>query len=95
MENQREYIDKMVTRLKELENEISELEKIADKAVAEVKAEYHQQINDLFLRKTEVKDKVDKLQKTGGDAWEDMKAGVELSWEVFEDSVENNLKKKK
>ncbi len=33
MENQREYIDKMAARLKELESEISELEKIADKAV--------------------------------------------------------------
>ena len=95
MDNKSEYIVKMAARLKELDGEISKLEKMADKAVEMVKAEYHQQINDLFLRKTEVKDKVDKLQKTGGDAWEDMKAGVELSWEVFEDSVKNNLKKKK
>ncbi len=39
MENRREYIDKMAARLKELDSEISELEKIADKAVEEVKAE--------------------------------------------------------
>jgi uncharacterized coiled-coil DUF342 family protein len=95
MENQREYIDKLAARLKELESEINDLEAIADKAVEEVKAEYHKQINDLFLRKAEVQDKADKLQKTGGNAWEDMKTGTELSWEVFEDSVKNNVRQKK
>ena len=94
MENQREYIGKVTARLKELDREISELEKIADKAVAEVKAEYHQQIKDLFLKKGKVQGKVDKLQKASGNAWEDMKAGTELSWEVFQDSVKSGRKKK-
>ena len=95
MENRRENIDRMAARLKELEREISELGKIADKAVAEVKAEYHQQIQDLFLKKEELQKKVSKIREASGNAWEDMKAGAELSWEVFEDSVKNNLKKKK
>ena len=55
MENQREYINKMAVRLKELESEIKELEQIADKAIAETKAEYQQQINELFLKKEAVK----------------------------------------
>jgi phage host-nuclease inhibitor protein Gam len=93
MENRREYIDKMVARLKELESEISELEKIADKAVAEVKAEYRQQIKDLFLKKEELQNKVSKIQDASGNAWEDMKAGAELSWEVFEDSVKSGKRK--
>ena len=93
MENQREYIDKVTARLKELDCEISELEKIADKAVAEVKVEYHQQIKDLFLKKAKVQDQVDKLQKASGNAWEDMKAGTELSWEVFQDSLKRGKSK--
>jgi hypothetical protein len=95
VENHREYTDKLAARLKELDGEINKLEKIADKAVEEMKAEYHQQIEDLFLKKAKVQDQVDKLQKASGNAWEDMKAGAELSWEVFEESVKNNLKKKK
>ena len=95
MENRREYIDKLAARLKELESEISELEKIADKAVSEVKAEYRQQIKDLFLKKEELQDKVNKIQKSGGNAWEDMKAGTDLSWEVFNESAKNALKKTK
>ena len=93
MENQKEYINKMTTRLKELESEISELEKIADKAIAEVKAEYHQQIEDLFLKKEELQNKVSKISEASGNAWEDMKAGAELSWEVFQDSVKSAFKK--
>jgi phage host-nuclease inhibitor protein Gam len=95
LENRREYIDKMAAKLKELESEISELGKMADKAVAEVKAEYHQQIQDLFLKKEELQKKVSKISEASGNAWEDMKSGSELSWEVYEDSVKNNLKKKK
>ena len=95
MENAKKQIEKMATRLKELEQEIRELEKLADKAVAELRADYSQQIKDLFLKKDELQTKVSKVIEAGGNAWEDMKAGSELSWEVFEDSVKNNLKKKK
>jgi predicted nuclease with TOPRIM domain len=93
MENQREYIDKMAARLKELESEISELGKMADKAVAEVKADYRQQIKELFLKKEELQYKVSKIKEASGNAWEDMKAGAELSWEVFNESVKNASKK--
>jgi predicted ArsR family transcriptional regulator len=87
MEKTREYIDLMAARLKELEGEIRELEEFADKAIREVKADYRQQINDLFLRKAEVQEKFNKIQNASGDAWEDMKAGASLSWEVFNDDI--------
>jgi hypothetical protein len=93
MENRRKVIEQIAARLKELDREISRLEKIADKAVAEVRVEYHQQINDLFLKKTKVQDQVDNLQKASGNAWEDMKAGTDLSWDVFQDSVKSGRKK--
>ena len=94
MENRREYIDRMAARLKELESEISELGKIADKVVAEVKAEYHQQIQDLFLKKEELQTKVSKIQEASGSAWEDMKAGAEISWEVFNESAKTKKRKR-
>jgi|WetSurMetagenome_2_1015567.scaffolds.fasta_scaffold359983_2 hypothetical protein len=94
MENRKEYINIMAARLKELENEINELEKIADKAVAEVKAEYYRQIKELFLRKEELQDKVAKIKDSTGNAWEDMKAGAGISWEVFNESVESSGQEK-
>ncbi len=95
MENQREYVSKMADRLAELENEIRELEQIADKAIADTKAEYQQQINKLFLKKEAVQSKISKIRDVSGNAWEDMKAGAELSWETFEESVKSRIKKTK
>ena len=93
MENRREYIELMAAKLKELDSEIHELESIADLAVAEINAEYHQQIEALFLKKDAVENKLLKMRNVSGNAWEDMKAGVELSWEVFNDSVKNAFSK--
>lgn len=95
MGHSKECIDKLALRLKELEVEIQELGELADKALLEAKAEYRQQISDLFLKKSEVQDKVSKLQKAGSNAWEDMKAGSELSWEAFDESVKSRIKNKK
>jgi hypothetical protein len=92
-ENKNEQIDKIAARLKELHREINKLERLADRALEKVKADYHQQIKDLFLKKAKVADQVDKLQKASGNAWEDMKAGTELSWEVFQDSVKSGNRK--
>ncbi len=82
-----EYIDRMAARVRELDSEIRELEELANKAVEEVKAEYREQINDLFLKKEELNDQVNRIQTAGANAWEDMKAGTELSWEVFNEAI--------
>jgi hypothetical protein len=93
MDNKRFYIEKIAYRLEELEREIVNLEKLADKAIEEVKAEYHKQIKDLFLKKEELRNKVAKIREASGNAWEDMKAGTELSWEVFHDTVKRGKNK--
>ena len=73
-----------------MDHEIDELEMIADKAAEEVKAEYHQQIEDLFLKKENLQNKVNSISEASGNAWEDMKAGAVLSWEVLNDSVKSS-----
>jgi hypothetical protein len=95
MENRREIIEKIAARLKELDHEISELEMLADKAVDELKAEYHQQIKNLFLKKEDLQDKFASISEASGNAWEDMKAGAVLSWDAFNESVNSRKKKSK
>jgi hypothetical protein len=90
MENQRKFIEKMDARLKDLDHEINELQMLADKAVEEVKAEYHKQIKDLFLKKENLQNKVASIREASGNAWEDMKAGAALSWEVLNDSLKSS-----
>jgi hypothetical protein len=93
VENRREYTDIITARLEELDREIGNLEKLADKAIEEVKSEYYKQIKDLFLKKEELRNKVSKIREASGNAWEDMKAGTELSWEVFHDTVKRGKNK--
>ena len=93
MENRREYIEKIAARLKELDHEISELEMIADKSAEEIKAEYLEQIKDLFLKKENLQNKVTSISEASGNVWEDMKAGAVLSWEVLNDSVKSSKRK--
>jgi phage host-nuclease inhibitor protein Gam len=81
------YIEIMAARVNDLDREIGELEAIADKAVEEIKADYHKQIKELLFKKEELQNKVTQIREASGSAWEDMKAGTELSWEVFNDSV--------
>ena len=81
-----------LSRIRELESEIQEIEVLADRAIAEVKADYQKQINELFLKKEALRHKVSKIQAVSGNAWEDMKAGTELSWEAFEESVKSRIK---
>lgn len=89
MEYSRKYIDKIAERLQELDQEIGELEAIVDKAVEKIKADYYHQIKELFLKKEKLKNKVTRIEGASGNAWEDMKAGTELSWQVFNDSVKS------
>jgi len=39
--------------------------------------------------------KVLKIKEASGNAWEDMKAGAALSWEVFNESEKNRKSKRK
>lgn len=84
----------MDARLKHLDDQIRELGEFADKAIEAVKDDYRRQIYDLFLKKAAVQEKFKKIQTAGGDAWEDIKAGTELSWEVLNDSVKPSIPKK-
>jgi hypothetical protein len=87
MENRKEYIDRMATRLKEWDLELQKLEAKASLAKADLKASYNQQIKELRLKKEEAQQKLKKIQDAGEDAWEELKEGAEKSWKIFEDSV--------
>jgi hypothetical protein len=89
MENRKDYIDRMATRLREWDTELQKLEAKAGLAKADVKASYNQQIKELRLKKEEAQLKLKKIQDAGEDAWEELKEGAEKSWKLFEDSVKN------
>ena len=73
------YIQKIEAQLEEWKSEIDKIKAKADKADAEAKLEYYEQIEELRTKQQAAQEKFTQLKDAGEDAWEDLKAGVELA----------------
>jgi uncharacterized coiled-coil DUF342 family protein len=80
------YVQKLKAQLDEWNADINKLEAKSDQAEAGAKIEYHKQIADLRARLKEVGNKIGELQQTGEEPWEDLKQGLENSWEILKES---------
>ena len=65
MEKQKEYLDKMVIKLKVLDNRIQKLESLTDEVLNEVESLYKQKIRNLHLKKEAIKEQILKIQESG------------------------------
>ena len=77
------YVQKLKAKMDEWNVEIDKLQAKADQAEAEAKIEYHEQIEDLRAKRKEVEAKIAEVQQAGEGAWEDLKQGLENSWEIL------------
>jgi len=80
------YVQKLKAQLDEWNADINKLEAKADQAEAQAKIEYHKRIADLRARRKEVEDMIGELHQAGEGAWEDLKQGLENSWEILKAS---------
>lgn len=83
MKQQEVYQHKLQTQLAEWSAAIDQLKARADKAEADVKAGYDEQVGDLQQKLDIAQKKLDELQQARDDVWESLKADVE--------AVSNNL----
>ena len=77
------YVDKLKARLDEWNADIEKLVAKAAQAEAEAKIEYQNQLDDLRAKRDDVRDKLLAVQQAGDGAWEDLKEGLENSWEIL------------
>jgi peptidoglycan hydrolase CwlO-like protein len=77
------YVQKLKAKMDEWNAEIDKLQAKADQAEAEAKIEYQEQIDDLKAKRKEMELKIAELQQAGEGAWEDLKQGLENSWEIL------------
>jgi len=80
------YVQKMKAKLDEWNAEIDKLQAKADQAKAASKIQYQKQITELREKRKEIEDKIAALQEAGESAWEDLKQGLENSWEILKTS---------
>jgi hypothetical protein len=74
------YEEKFEAQLKEWSAQIALLNAKADKAKAEVKAEYYKMIENLQGKQDTARTKLQELRTVSDDAWEDLRTGAENVW---------------
>jgi hypothetical protein len=83
------FVNKLKSRIDVWNVEIGKLEARANLVKAEGKVEYAMQIEKLRAQRAEAQQKLDALLHAGEGAWEDLKTGVEKSWEALGQAVKS------
>jgi multidrug resistance efflux pump len=86
MENREEYQGKMEAQLSEWGVELDKWKARADKAAADTRQGYYDQIEALRAKQASMQAKLQELKASGDDAWGDLKEGLDHSWNQVRDS---------
>ena len=89
MSKKQAYEEKLKAQFAELNAKIDVLKAKAKQAEGSVKADYHETLEDLQKKRSEAKNKLQELSEAGDNAWEDMKKGVDESWDAFATAVKS------
>ena len=89
MSTKEAYEKKLEAQLREWKNDIDKMKAKADKADAEAKLEYYKQIEELRTKQEAAQKKLTELKSAGGDAWEDLKTGIDLAWKSLGEAVKS------
>lgn len=88
-----DYVKKMQAQGKEWEASMALWGAKADKASAEVKGEFHKWQRDFQDRQGDAQKKLEALNASNHEAWEEVKTGVESAWNDVKDAFESAKKK--
>jgi uncharacterized protein YhaN len=86
METRDEYQGKMESQFSEWGKEIDNLKARADKAAADTRQGYYDEIEALRAKESSMRTKLQELKTSGDDAWGDLKEGLDNSWNQVKDS---------
>jgi uncharacterized coiled-coil DUF342 family protein len=89
MKNKEAYIQKLHAKIDEWNTDIDKLKAKADQVEADSKIEYQKQMQALKSKRDEIEKKVSEISRSGENAWEDLKAGVDLAWEAMSEAIKS------
>lgn len=81
MEKKDAYEKKLEARLAEWQSDIDKLMAKAEQAEGDAQLAYMEQIDELRAQQKTTSDKPNELGAASDDAWEDLKEGIEKSWD--------------
>lgn len=88
MTTRHEYIEKLKVKLDEWDADIDELEIKAQKAKADVKFEFEDQLIALRRKRDDARVKLGEIKGASEGAWEDLKQGADEAWGNLKVAIE-------
>lgn len=86
MENREEYQGKIEAQFSEWGGEIDRLKAKADKAAADTRQGYYDEIETLRVKQAAMHVKLQEMKTSSDNAWGDLKEGLDHSWNQVKDS---------
>ena len=83
------FVQTMKAKLDEWNAEIDRLSAKADAAQADTKLEYNKQVEALKKQREDALQRLNELQSASEGAWEEMRAGVDASWDKMTDALKS------
>lgn len=87
------YHEKFEAQLREWAADIDVLKAKADKATAEAKILYLEQIEELRAKQTVAQTKLQEFCASGEHAWDELKPGLEHTWNDLKTAIDNAVSK--
>lgn len=88
-----QFIKKLEQRKVDYEGKINILKAKADRAEAELKIKYYEEIENLRLKQKAAWEKLDGIKSAGEGAFQELKIGVEKAWDDLKTSIEAAVEK--
>ena len=85
------YQKELQDQLDEWGKEIDKLKIVADKAKTGLQGEYYKEVADLRGKQLEAQKKLYEIKEASGDAWEDLKGGIEISWDAMGNAIKSAI----
>ncbi len=88
MTTRNEYVESMKAHLDQWNSEIAKWEAKARVAKTDLRIDYEMQLESLRKQRDEALEKLDTLQKSAGDAWQDLTQGADEAWAKMREALE-------
>jgi len=89
MNKKDQYVQIMQAKLDEWSAEVDVLSTRASQVTAGLRTEYGDHIDSLQAKQLVARQKLGELQKSGADAWEDLKGGIESAWKAMGEALDS------
>ena len=88
MSKRDKFVARMKLQLDEVKEDLHKLESAIGNAQAGVRDKYRKSIEELREKRLVVETKLDEIEHSGEEAWEDLKDETERAWTAFKAGVE-------